>query len=113
MLGEGIGLIPTNGEVYSPISGTVTQVFPAKHTIGIMTEDGLELLLHLGLETVELSGEGFEIEVESGAKVYAQDRIGSFNLNFIEEKGKEIISVLVFHNLKDKRKIHTYSVKNR
>ncbi|QCJ44680.1 PTS glucose transporter subunit IIA [Bacillus sp. S3] len=109
MMGEGIGFIPTNGEIYSPISGKVTQVFPTKHAIGLMTEDGVELLLHLGLETVELNGEGFDILIESGDRVQAQDRIGSFDLTFIEEKGKEIISVLVFPNLKEKGKELTLS----
>lgn len=107
MLGEGIGFIPTNGEIYSPISGTITQVFPTKHAIGLMTEDGLEFLLHIGLETVELNGEGFEIDVVSGTKVLAGDKIGLFNLSFIEEKGKEIVSVLVFPNLGDKGKKFT------
>lgn len=107
MMGEGIGFIPTNGEIYSPISGTVTQVFPTKHAIGLMTEDGLEFLLHIGLETVELNGEGFEIDVVSGTKVFAGEKIGFFNLSFIEEKGKEIVSVLVFPNLEDKGKKFT------
>ena len=106
MMGDGIGFIPTNGHIYSPINGTVTQVFPTKHAIGFITDDGIELLLHLGLETVELNGEGFEIDVEAGMKLTAKDKIGTFNLSFIEEKGKEIISVLVFPNLEEKgRKI--------
>lgn len=104
MMGEGIGFIPTNGEIYSPVSGTVSQVFPTKHAIGFTTDDGVELLLHLGLETVELEGEGFDIQVEPGDKVQAHTRLGSFDLEFIEEKGKEIISVLVFPNLKEKEK---------
>lgn len=111
MMGEGIGFIPTNGEIYSPISGTVTQVSPTKHAIGLMSEDGAELLLHLGLETVELNGEGFDIKVESGDMVRAHDRIGSFDLTFIEEKGKEIISVLVFPNLQEIEKELTLSKK--
>ncbi|WP_373893757.1 PTS glucose transporter subunit IIA [Virgibacillus sp. CBA3643] len=102
MMGEGIGFIPTNGEIYAPISGTVTQVFPTKHAVGLMTDDGVELLIHLGLETVELEGEGFDIKVESGSKIKVNDQIGSFNLALIEEKGKEIISVLVFPNLQEK-----------
>jgi sugar PTS system EIIA component len=109
MMGEGIGFIPTNGEIFSPISGTVTQVFPTKHAIGLITEDGVELLLHLGLETVELKGKGFDITVEADDKVQAQERIGSFDLSYIEEKGKEIISVLVFPNLQEKGKKLTLS----
>ncbi|WP_339226840.1 PTS glucose transporter subunit IIA [Oceanobacillus sp. FSL K6-2867] len=104
MMGDGIGFIPTNGEIYAPINGTISQVFPTKHAIGLMTEDGVELLLHLGLETVELVGEGFDIQVQLDDRVQAYDRIGLFDLTFIEKKGKEIISVLVFPNLQEKGK---------
>lgn len=104
MMGDGIGFIPTNGEVASPINGEVIQVFPTKHAIGMLADDGVELLIHLGLETVELNGEGFHIDVESGDKLQVNDKIGSFDLDFIEEKGKEIISVLVFSNLNEKEK---------
>lgn len=102
MMGEGIGFIPANGKIFSPVNGTVTQVFPTKHAIGMLTEEGVELLLHLGLETVELNGEGFNIEVEAGDTVHVNDCLGEFDLSFIEDKGKEIISVLVFPNSEEK-----------
>lgn len=102
MMGEGIGFIPINGDVHSPVNGKVTQVFPTKHAIGMLTEEGLEVLLHLGLETVELNGEGFDITVQAGDTIRASDRIGTFDLSLIEEKGKEIITVLVFTNFADK-----------
>ncbi|MGZ4159301.1 MAG: PTS sugar transporter subunit IIA [Neobacillus sp.] len=102
MMGEGLAFIPTNGEVFSPVNGKVTQVFPTKHAIGIVTEDGLEMLLHLGLETVELKGEGFNININAGDIVNVNDHIGTFDLSYIEEKGKEIISVLVFPNFEEK-----------
>lgn len=102
MMGEGLAFIPTSGEVSSPINGKVTQVFPTKHAIGMLTEDGLEVLLHLGLETVELKGEGFNINVNAGDVVRANDSLGTFDLAYIEERGKEIISVLVFPNFEEK-----------
>ncbi|HCV54374.1 MULTISPECIES: PTS glucose transporter subunit IIA [Bacillales] len=102
MMGEGLAFIPTNGEVFSPVNGKVTQVFPTKHAIGMVTEDGLEMLLHLGLETVELKGEGFNIKINAGDIVSVNDHIGTFDLSYIEEKGKEIISVLVFPNFEEK-----------
>ncbi|WP_053363071.1 PTS glucose transporter subunit IIA [Bacillus sp. FJAT-27251] len=102
MMGEGLAFIPTSGEVVSPINGKVTQVFPTKHAIGMLTEDGLEVLLHLGLETVELKGEGFNINVNAGDVVRANDSLGTFDLSYIEERGKEIISVLVFPNFEEK-----------
>ncbi|WP_084362153.1 PTS sugar transporter subunit IIA [Robertmurraya korlensis] len=102
MMGEGLAFIPTRGEVFSPINGKVTQVFPTKHAIGMVTEDGLEMLLHLGLETVELKGDGFNININAGDIVSVNDHIGTFDLSYIEEKGKEIISVLVFPNFEEK-----------
>lgn len=102
MMGEGVGFIPNDGEIFSPVDGKVTQVFPTKHAIGIMTEGDVEVLLHLGLETVDLKGEGFTIEVEAGDQLKVNDRIGAFDLSFIEEKGKSKTSVLVFPNFAEK-----------
>ncbi|MFP9129522.1 PTS glucose transporter subunit IIA [Niallia sp. BSM11] len=102
VFGEGLAIIPVNGDIYAPITGTVLQISEAKHSIAIMTEEGLEVLLQLGLETEELNGEGFHILVKPGEKIHARDHIGIFNLSILEERGKEIISVLVFPNLEDK-----------
>jgi len=106
MMGEGIGFIPKNGEVFSPVNGKITQIFPTQHAIGMLTEEGVELLIHLGLETVELKGEGFHIEVNVGDELQINDRIGTFDLEFIEEKGKKTISVLVFPNMEEKLDIN-------
>lgn len=102
MMGEGVGFIPSDGEIFSPVDGKVTQVFPTQHAIGIMTEEGLDVLLHLGLETVELKGEGFNIDVKVGDKLKVNDRIGSFNLSYVEEQGKKTTTVLVFPNSGEK-----------
>ncbi|GAB2571170.1 PTS sugar transporter subunit IIA [Gracilibacillus alcaliphilus] len=102
MMGEGVGFIPTTGEVFSPVAGEITQVFPTQHAIGIITDEGVEVLLHLGLGTVELKGEGFNIEVSEGDKLNVNDKIGDFDLSFIEEKGKKTTTVLVFTNFADK-----------
>lgn len=102
MMGEGFAFIPRNGEVVSPIDGTVTHVFPTKHAIGMQTEDGVEVFLHIGLDTVELNGEGFEINVRAGDKVRVNDSFGSFDPAFIQEKGKEIVTVLLFPNHAEK-----------
>lgn len=98
MMGDGIGFIPTNGEITSPVNGKVTQIFPTQHAIGMLTEEGVELLIHLGLETVALKGEGFNIEVEVGDELGVNDRIGTFDLSFIEEKGKDTTTILVITN---------------
>ena len=102
MMGEGVGFIPSDGEVFPPVNGEVAQVFPTQHAIGMKIEGDLEVLLHLGLETVELKGEGFTIDVEVGDKLKVHDRISSFDLSLIEEKGKKTTTVLVFTNAAEK-----------
>jgi sugar PTS system EIIA component len=102
VFGEGLAIIPVNGDVYAPITGKVIHISPSQHSIAMITEEGFEVLLQLGLETEELAGKGFDILVKPGEKINASERLGTFNLAFIEERGKEIISVLVFPNLKEK-----------
>lgn len=102
MMGEGVGFVPTNGEVFSPVNGKVTQIFPTQHAIGMLTEAGVELLIHLGLDTVKLNGEGFHIEVDVGDELHINDRVGSFDLPFVKGEGKETISVLAFPNFGEK-----------
>lgn len=97
MMGDGFGFEPENGTIVSPVTGKVTQVFPTKHAIGFLAE-GVEILLHLGLETVGLNGEGFDIHVAEGQKVKAGETIGNFDLDFIKEKGKKTTTALVFTN---------------
>lgn len=111
MMGEGVAFIPSDGEVFSPIMGEVTQVFPTQHAIGIVNEDGIEVLIHLGLDTVELKGEGFKIEVKVGDNLEVDDRIGSFSLPFIEKSGKKTTSVLVFPNYAEKLEEQTILTK--
>ena len=69
MMGEGFAVVPENGEIASPVSGTIVSVFPTKHAIGIKTDDDIEVLLHMGIDTVDLGGEAFEIKVREGEKV--------------------------------------------
>ena len=94
MMGEGFGINPTEGEVVSPIAGRVDNVFPTKHAIGLKADNGLELLVHIGLDTVQLDGEGFEVLVSSGDEVNVGDPLVRFNLEYI------IITLsLLFHQL--------------
>ena len=98
MLGDGIAIEPTSGELYSPVDGKVVQVFPTKHAIGLITDNGLEVLVHIGLETVQMKGEGFETHVKEGDKVKVGQPLISFSIPLIKEKAKSIITPIVITN---------------
>ncbi|EKU47495.1 PTS sugar transporter subunit IIA [Staphylococcus massiliensis] len=98
MMGEGFGIKPNDGTVVSPINGTVDNVFPTKHAIGLKSENGLELLVHIGLDTVQLNGEGFETLVESGDTVEVGTPILKFDVSYINENAKSIISPVIITN---------------
>jgi sugar PTS system EIIA component len=98
MLGDGIAFEPTEGKVVSPVNGKVIQIFPTKHAIGLESETGLEILIHVGLETVNLKGEGFDTKVKPGDKVKAGDLLLTFDLDFIKANASSIITPCVITN---------------
>ncbi|KIX89792.1 PTS glucose transporter subunit IIA [Staphylococcus microti] len=98
MMGDGFGVKPTEGKVVSPIDGVVDNVFPTKHAIGLKADNGLEVLVHIGLDTVQLNGEGFETLVESGDRVSVGDDLVTFDLDYINENAKSIISPVIMTN---------------
>ena len=98
MMGDGFAVEPENGKIYSPVAGTVTSVFPSKHAIGLVTDDGLEVLVHIGLETVSLEGKPFEVHVSEGQKVAAGDLLVTADLEAIKEAGRETSTIVVFTN---------------
>lgn len=102
MMGDGIAIIPNEGILVSPVEGKVIQVFHTKHAIGIQSNNGIEILLHIGLETVELNGEGFEVLVSEGQKVNVGDILVKFDIAFLQSQNKEIITSLVITNSTDK-----------
>ncbi|PRX23149.1 PTS system IIA component (Glc family) [Orenia metallireducens] len=104
MVGDGFAVIPNDGKLISPVKGKIKQVLPTKHAIGIETVDGLELLIHVGLETVELEGEGFEVLVKVGDSVEVGDQLLNFDIDFIEDNNKEIITPIVVTNYQEKIK---------
>ncbi|HAM80043.1 PTS sugar transporter subunit IIA [Ornithinibacillus bavariensis] len=106
MMGEGGAIIPSNGQVVAPVSGEIIQVAPTKHAIGILAEDGSELLLHIGLETVAMSGEGFTVHVNQGDKVQVGQPLLDFDLVSVKEKAKDSISPIVFTNSGDTGKTY-------
>ncbi|SHG08466.1 PTS system trehalose-specific EIIBC component [Ornithinibacillus halophilus] len=98
MMGDGIAIAPTDGKVVAPFDGEVIQVFPTKHAVGLVNEAGVEVLIHIGLETVALDGKGFEAHVESGATVKTGDPIISFDLDYIKENAKSTITPIIITN---------------
>ncbi|MEQ7196819.1 PTS transporter subunit IIBC [Enterococcus avium] len=108
MMGEGFAVVPENGEIASPVSGTIVSVFPTKHAIGIKTDDDIEVLLHMGIDTVELGGEAFEIKVREGEKVKAGKVVATADLAKIQKAGKMTTMIVVFTN-GDKIKDYHYA----
>ncbi|MCB5951100.1 PTS transporter subunit IIBC [Enterococcus sp. BWT-B8] len=98
MLGNGFAVEPVSGTVYSPIDGEVVSVFPTKHAIGLKTEEGLEVLIHMGLDTVEMKEPAFEIFVQVGQKLAAGEKIAHADLAKIKAEGKGITIIVVFTN---------------
>ncbi|ANX14281.1 PTS glucose transporter subunit IIA [Fictibacillus arsenicus] len=98
MMGDGIAIEPTEGVVVSPVDGEIVQFFHTKHAIGIQSESGAEILIHVGLETVNMNGEGFEGHVNVGDKVKAGDKLLTFNLDLIKEKAASTVTPIVITN---------------
>ena len=97
LAGEGIAIFPRSNTFVAPVSGVVTKIFSTNHAFSIQTESGLEVLVHIGLDTVELNGQGFERLVEEGTKVSVGKPIINADLEFIESRGKEIITPIVLN----------------
>lgn len=98
MMGDGFGVIPDNTQVYSPVSGKVTNVFPTKHAIGLLSDEGVEVLVHMGLDTVELQGAPFTVSVTEGQQVTKGDPLALMDLAAIKEAGKDTTIVVVMTN---------------
>lgn len=88
-MGDGIAIDPSDDKIYSPVSGEVTLVAPTKHGIGLKTDSGMEVLIHLGIDTVELNGAPFDINVKPGEKIKAGKLLGLMNRNQVESAGKK------------------------
>ncbi len=105
MLGRGVVFFPTEGKLTAPCDGKITLVAPTKHAIGIETEKGLEILLHIGIDTVTLEGEPFNILVEEGQMVTAGQDLAEFDLAMIAEKASSIATPMIFTNLEETQNI--------
>ncbi|MBT0926044.1 PTS transporter subunit IIBC [Streptococcus parasanguinis] len=98
MMGDGFAVEPENGHIVSPVAGKVTSVFPTKHALGLVTDNGLEVLVHIGLDTVSLEGKPFEVKVTEGQTVAAGDLLVEADLDAIRAAGRETSTIVVFTN---------------
>lgn len=98
MMGDGFAVEPANGNIVSPVTGTVSSIFPTKHALGLVTDSGLEVLVHIGLDTVSLEGKPFTVHVSEGQKVAAGDHLVTADLDAIREAGRKTSTVVVFTN---------------
>jgi PTS system glucose-specific IIA component len=98
MMGDGMAIEPSEGILVSPVEGEIIQLFHTKHAIGIKSLTGMEILLHIGLETVAMNGEGFEAFVKEGDKVKPGDKLITFDLDLIKEKAASTITPIIITN---------------
>lgn len=101
VMGEGFAIDANEGVVYAPVNGTVSVAFPTGHAIGFTTNDGMEILVHVGIDTVELNGEGFELLKKQGDCVQVHEPVIRFDMNLLKKKGYEPLVMVVCTNSKD------------
>lgn len=101
MMGDGFAIVPSEETVAAPADGEIVMIPDSKHAFGLKTKSGVELLVHIGLDTVNLNGEGFTILQEQGAKVKAGTPIIRFDRKFMEEKGIDLTTMVIFTDGKD------------
>ena len=101
ILGKGVAVLPEEGKVYAPADGEISALFPTLHAIGMTTDSGAQLLIHIGLDTVQLEGEGFEAFVKQGDHVKQGDLLVSFDQEFIEGKGYCLETPILVTNVED------------
>lgn len=105
MVGDGVAIEPSEGRVTSPIDGEVIQVMDTKHALGLKSKEGIEILVHIGIDTVGMKGEGFEVYVAAGDKVMQGDALMSFDLEKVKGGAKSIISPIVITNFEEVKKL--------
>lgn len=101
ILGQGCGIKPKDEKVYSPVNGIVTTIADTKHAIGIMSDDGIETLIHVGMDTVEMNGTGFEVLVKLGQKVLCGQVLLTFSIDKIKAAGHPTTTAFIVTNSDD------------
>ena len=101
VLGQGCGIIPAEEKVYAPANGTVSSIAASKHAIGIQTEDGAEVLIHVGMDTVDMNGDGFDVVVKEGQTLKCGQLLMKFNMSKIKAAGHPITTAFIVTNSDD------------
>lgn len=96
VMGDGFAVIPSDGTVIAPINGTIAAAFPTGHAFGIKAESGMEILIHIGIDTVNLEGKGFDVLVKQGDEVKRGDILVKVDLDYVKQQGKSIASPVIF-----------------
>lgn len=107
MMGDGIAIQPSEGNIYAPVDGEVVQLPDSKHAIGLRTKDGIEILIHIGLETVSLEGKGFTVHVATGDKVSKGQLLMECDLEYIRDNASSDVTPIVITNGQDSGKTFT------
>ena len=106
-MGQGVAIEPSVGEVVAPADGTIRLLFPTNHAIGLATDDGAELLIHVGMDTVELDGKGFTAHVVQGSKVKKGQLLLTFDIEAIKEAGYSVVTPVIVTNSADFEAVET------
>ena len=99
MIGDGVAIIPSSGHLVSPVDGTIIQVFDTKHAYTLKSDDGVEILIHIGIDTVKLNGEGFDCKVANGQHLKKGDLISEIDFKFISDKKLSTFTPIIFTNM--------------
>jgi len=108
-MGDGAVVTPKESAVYAPADGTISFVFDTKHAIGFTTDSGLSLLIHIGIDTVNLKGEGFKVLVENGDEVKKGAKIMELDLDYIKKNAPSLVSPVICSELSDNQRIRLLS----
>ncbi|WP_097677926.1 PTS sugar transporter subunit IIA [Bacillus massilinigeriensis] len=104
MMGEGVAMVPKEGNIFAPVQGKIIQIAPTNHAIGILADDGSEILIHIGLDTVNLKGKGFTVRVKEGDQVSVGQLLMEVDWEYLRENDKSIITPIVITNSLDSNK---------
>lgn len=98
LIGDGFAIEPSNNTICAPVTGTINMIFPTGHAFGITTKDGIEILVHIGIDTVALNGNGFKKHVKKGDYVHAGETCVTVDFDLVKEAGYDITTMIVFTN---------------